>query len=106
MNAPKKPRRMARPLPLIDADGTPNGTEATASIQGAPIEKRTSKLGLVLALLRAEGGTTLTAIVDATGWLPHTARAALTCLRRKGHTIVRNKVDSVTFYSITSVASE
>jgi hypothetical protein len=107
MNAPKKPRRMARPLPLIDADGTQSdGTEATASIQGAPVEKRTSKLSLVLALLRAEGGTTLTAIVDATGWLPHTARAALTGLRKKGHAIVRDKVDSVTFYSITSVASE
>jgi hypothetical protein len=45
-------------------------------------------------------------LVAATNWLPHTARAALTGLRKKGHTIIRNKVDGVTRYAISSGSAE
>lgn len=46
-----------------------------------------TKIAWVLALLRRAEGADLQAIVAATGWLPHTARAALTGLRRRGHAI-------------------
>ena len=42
------------------------------------------KLGAVLDALRAEQGATLAELVTATGWLPHTTRAALTGLRKRG----------------------
>ena len=38
----------------------------------------TTKIASITALLRRDGGATLTELVEATGWLPHTTRAALT----------------------------
>ena len=63
-----------------------------------------TKQALVLDLLKREGGTTLAEIVEATGWLPHTSRAVLTGLRKKGHAISSAKVDGVTRYQIKAVA--
>jgi hypothetical protein len=42
------------------------------------------KLGAVLDAVGAEQGATLSELVTATGWLPHTTRAALTGLRKRG----------------------
>jgi hypothetical protein len=43
-------------------------------------------------------------MVEATGWLPHTTRAALTGLRKKGHAIAKGKRGDVTCYSIVAGA--
>ena len=53
-----------------------------------------------LRMLRKEGGVPLAGIVEATGWQPHTARAALSGLRKKGHAVQATKVDKVTRYSV------
>lgn len=45
-------------------------------------------------------GATLAELVEATGWLPHTTRAALTGLRKKGHTIAKTKRGEATCYRI------
>jgi hypothetical protein len=37
-----------------------------------------------------------------TGWLPHTTRAALTGLCKKGHTITKGSRDGVTAYTIAA----
>ena len=50
-----------------------------------------TKRALVLYLLRRDGGASLDELVGATGWLPHTTRAALTGLRKAGHVIVRDQ---------------
>jgi hypothetical protein len=50
-----------------------------------------SKQSRVIALLRRKTGATLDEMVEATGWLPHTTRAALTGLRKKGHAIEKAK---------------
>ena len=42
-------------------------------------------------LLRREGGATVEELADAMGWLPHTTRAALTGLRKRGFGIDRRK---------------
>jgi hypothetical protein len=57
-----------------------------------------SKTDRVLEMLRGEEGASLDELVAATGWLPHSARAALTGLRKKGHAIERRKVEDVTRY--------
>ena len=62
-----------------------------------------SKTATVLALLSRGEGATLADLIAATGWLPHTTRAALTGLRKKSHAIEKIKVDGVTRYSIASV---
>ncbi|RYE87570.1 MAG: DUF3489 domain-containing protein [Oxalobacteraceae bacterium] len=71
----------------------------------APSPPRTSKTSAVVALLARDGGATLPELIAATGWLPHTTRAVLTGLRKKGHVIDRAKRDNVTCYRIVPVAA-
>lgn len=68
----------------------------------AQAEQRQSKAALVLGLLQRPDGTTLSELVEATGWQPHTMRAALTGLRKKGHTLTSEKVGDVRRYRIVS----
>jgi hypothetical protein len=51
--------------------------------------------------LRDEG-TTIAQMTDATGWLPHTVRAALTGLKKKGYGIDSDKVGDVRTYRATA----
>ena len=62
--------------------------------------KGPTKTTAVLTLLHRDKGATLTELVEATGWQPHTTRAVLTGLRKKGHTIERRKRDDVTCYHL------
>ena len=66
--------------------------------------KRETKIDKVIALLKRKQGATLDEMVKATGWLPHTARAAMTGLKKKGHTIERGKRGEVSCYRITKSA--
>ena len=50
-----------------------------------------SKQAQIIALMQRKSGASLAAMVEATGWLPHTTRAALTGLRQKGYAIERDK---------------
>jgi hypothetical protein len=64
--------------------------------------KPASKIGMVADLLQREDGATLADMIAVTGWRPHTTRAALTGLRKKGHTIVRDTRDGSTLYSMAA----
>jgi hypothetical protein len=66
-----------------------------------PLSRAGTKQDAVIALLKRENGASLFDIVDATGWLPHTSRAALTGLKKKGYSLEKGKVDGVTRYRIT-----
>ena len=47
-------------------------------------------------------GATLDDLVAATGWLPHTTRAALTGLRKKGYAVEKAKrATGATAYHVT-----
>lgn len=60
-----------------------------------------TKLDTILKYLRHKNGTTLPVLENATGWQPHSVRAALTGLRKKGHTIDRTKdAKGATIYRI------
>jgi hypothetical protein len=63
---------------------------------------RTTKTAAVLALLGRVEGATVAELIAATGWLPHTTRAALTGLRKKGHAITRGKRGDVTCYIVAA----
>ena len=54
----------------------------------------------MLALLSRREGATLPELIEVTGWLPHTTRAALTGIRKKGYEIARSKRDAATCYCI------
>jgi len=59
-----------------------------------------SKIARVIALLQRSDGASLAELIENTGWLPHTVRAALTGLRKKGHAIDKLSREGVTAYSI------
>lgn len=52
----------------------------------------------VAAMLLRDEGATLDQMIAATGWLPHTTRAALSGLRKAGYAIDSDKVDGVRTY--------
>ncbi|MBU0832131.1 MAG: DUF3489 domain-containing protein [Alphaproteobacteria bacterium] len=64
-----------------------------------------SKSERVLALLRREEGASLYELVSATGWLPHSTRAALTGLRKKGHAIALDKSGERACYRLIESAA-
>jgi hypothetical protein len=51
-----------------------------------------SKLALVINLLWRADGATIVDLTQATGWLPHTTRAALTGLRKRGYAVIRERI--------------
>ena len=57
------------------------GWREPEAVPFAPTASRVSKSDLVVTLLKRGGGTPLDEMVAATGWLPHTTRAALTGLK-------------------------
>jgi hypothetical protein len=63
-----------------------------------------SKQALVIGMLNDSRGVTLDALVGATGWLPHTTRAALTGLRKKGFSIERFRQSDASHYRIVGMA--
>lgn len=75
-------------------------TPMTASPKTPSTSASSRKIDQVFVLLGRKQGATLAEITELTGWLPHTARAALTGLRKKGQTITKAKRDEVTTYSI------
>ncbi|RVQ66605.1 DUF3489 domain-containing protein [Croceicoccus ponticola] len=95
----KKPRtrKYARQLSETDA---PEARCRTAAKNAKP----QSKSDTLVALLSRGEGATLDDMIAATGWLPHTTRAALTGLRKKGHDITSEKVDGVRTYRIMVAA--
>ena len=50
---------------------------------------RETKAEIVKRLLRRKAGADLAALRDATGWQPHSVRAALSTLRKAGYAIDR-----------------
>ncbi|MEY3622975.1 MAG: hypothetical protein RLZZ407_534 [Pseudomonadota bacterium] len=61
-----------------------------------------SKPQQILDLLTRDCGTTLTELATLANWLPHSTRAYLTGLRKKGHVIDSDKVDGVRRYRLSS----
>ena len=78
----------------------PGDVTTPAAPAVAAAAPRTSKASAVFALLQRDAGATMPELIEATGWLPHTTRAALTGLRKKGHAITRGKRGDVTCYTL------
>lgn len=71
------------PAPSDAAAPDPGAEAPTALAPSSP----TGKLGQVLEAISAGPGATLAEITALTRWLPHTAKAAVTGLRRRGYPI-------------------
>ncbi|MCU6455266.1 DUF3489 domain-containing protein [Sphingomonas sp. A2-49] len=88
-----------------DASGLSVAVAAAPAATPTPVGPRAaSKSAAVIALLSRTEGATLPELITATSWLPHTTRAALTGLRKKGYAITRGKRDGATCYCIVEAA--
>lgn len=76
----KRPRRMAREPKLAGEVATFSSTP-NAEVE-AKAGKPVSKSSLILAMLQRPEGATIAQLVNATSWLSHTTRAALTGLKK------------------------
>ena len=97
--ATKSTRRFAR----TPAEPTPPDAPSAVAQAVDPSPRPESKIAQVIRLLERDAGASLDELVEATGWLPHTTRAALTGLKKKGHVITKAKFDDVTRYSVVKV---
>ena len=76
------------PTNIVDHEAA---AENVAVLTVIAMPREGSKLAAVVDLLRREDGATIDQLADAMGWLPHTTRAALTGLRKRGFEIDRRK---------------
>tara|TARA_R110000824_G_scaffold104214_2_gene247299 strand:+ start:2228 stop:2599 length:372 start_codon:yes stop_codon:yes gene_type:complete len=89
--APKLWRDMARRLtPTAEVKASTSAPDP--KVEPKPV-KPSSKASLVLGMLQRAEGATLAQLVAETSWLPHTTRAALTGLKKKGHNVTSTKTD-------------
>lgn len=99
------------PAPMTTASSAAVANTAQETAVPGSIERRergeprpSSKIAGVIGLLSRSGGATLADLIAGTAWLPHTTRAALTGLRKRGYvvTLDRSGSDRSSSYSITS----
>ncbi len=80
-------------------------TEVDQPIAASP--RAGTKQAIVILMLSDEQGATLDALTSVTGWLPHTMRAALTGLRKRGFSVERNsEKGKPTIYRIVGKSNE
>jgi hypothetical protein len=72
------------------------------AFETAPRPPRQTKQARLLELIGRDGGATLVDLTSVTGWLPHTARAAITGLRKRGHDVRRERIDRLSRYMLGS----
>jgi len=95
LTAPVEPADPDQNGERADGEGWP--PPAAAGVTPRPGTKQ----ALIADLLRRQQGAALDELIAATGWLPHTTRAALTGLRRKGCTLEKSsRSDGKTAYRI------
>lgn len=95
-------RITAAGLATLDQQEAPReASERERSQRGASRPtKRGTKRENVIALLAREEWARIGELIAATGWLPHTTRAAITGLRRSGYSVETTRDANGTLYRI------
>ena len=82
----------------------------TTDVNHAPVAHSQPRVGskqaLLVEMISKPEGATIEALINATGWLPHTTRAALTGLRKRGFAIQRiTQQGAPSLYMIAAIAA-
>ena len=86
-----EPGETSKPQLLLEAkDGVSLDDVGRQALTAAPRDG--SKLALIIDLLRRVDGATIVDLTQATGWLAHTTRAAITGLRKRGYAVTRERI--------------
>jgi Protein of unknown function (DUF3489) len=84
------------PIEAVDGVGLPRTFPETSNAGGVKIPsapREGTKSAQIIAMLKSEDGATLAELIASTGWLPHTTRAALTGLRKRGYRVTLDRSD-------------
>ena len=82
-------------------DRNPTSRSTKTGVKAA--DARRTKADTILDLLQRPAGASIAELTKATGWQPHSVRAALTGLRKKEREVVRTKDNQgVTRYYIAA----
>ena len=93
---PASAERTASVAKAAIPDKPRGGVSLESDIRDAPnpsAPREGSKLADVIDLLKRARGATLAELITATDWLPHTTRAALTGLRKRGYPVTLDRSD-------------
>jgi hypothetical protein len=77
----------------IDACDAGARVEAIRDSARPQVPRAGTKISNVIEMLGQDSGATIDEIIALTGWLPHTSRAALTGLRKRGYALVSDRSD-------------
>ena len=77
----------------IDACDAGPRVEAIRESARPRVPRAGTKISNVIDMLGQDSGATIDEIIAITGWLPHTSRAALTGLRKRGYVLVTDRSD-------------
>lgn len=78
-------------------------TKAKAVTSASNPKAIPTKHSQVIDLLTCEGGATLEEMSTKVGWLPHSTRAFMTGLKKKGYVLDSEKVAGVRYYRISKL---
>ena len=87
----------------VDPSVAPQASPSTTGDASPSVDhpRAGSKQASLVEILSKPDGATINTLMTATGWLPHTTRAALTGLRKRGFQIVRTARErDASLYSI------
>jgi hypothetical protein len=90
----KNEKAQRKPAAVVKKPSKANPAVMPSAQLSTPREN--SKQARVINMLSAQSGATLDDLIAATGWLPHTTRAALTGLRKRGFAIERSRAEGET----------
>jgi hypothetical protein len=94
---PESPAQESLPDSMDSSETAHHAAEAR---KAAP--RQGSKLASVMALLCRPEGATIGVLTNATGWLPHTTRAAITGVRKRGYSVVLDRsVEGASVYRLS-----
>ena len=84
------PAATANPAALTPTRGKSRAVPTAAeSAVAVPVMRRPSKVASIAAMLGRPEGAAIIDLMASTGWQPHSVRAALTGLRKQGHTLTK-----------------
>jgi hypothetical protein len=105
-SANKRTRRATRNVDPAAYLTVPGVADAAAHpADASPATQIPSKLDRVESMLRNPGGASIAEIMTATGWQQHSVRGAMAgALKKRGLTIVSDKLDGVRRYRLEAAA--
>lgn len=69
-----------------------------------PAPRSGSKQAVLIDLIGRDNGATIDELILATGWLPHTTRAVISGLRKRGIPVISAREGGVSRYRVLGVA--